>query len=91
MRGSPLSHANPFLNPAACLPQPSSIEFDFALEWRQLEGQLAYAKRALCLEQAAELAEHLAVYVEVGGCGFVWRVGGWMPERVVLRLEQRPT
>ena len=34
----------------AC-PQPNSIEFDMAIEWRQALGQLAAAKQELCMEQ----------------------------------------
>lgn len=39
-----------------------SLEFDFALEWRQLLGQLQHAKRGLCLEQAADVAEQLSLF-----------------------------
>ena len=51
-------------SPWRCL-QPNSIEFDLAIEWRQLLGVLAHAKEALCREQAAELAGQLAVYLQV--------------------------
>lgn len=32
-------------------PQPNSIEFDMAIEWRQALGQLAAVKHELCMEQ----------------------------------------
>lgn len=48
-----------------CL-QPNSIEFDLALDWRQLLGVVRSTKQALCQEQAAELAQQLAKYLKVG-------------------------
>lgn len=58
--------------------QPNAIEFDLALEWRQLLGQLAAAKLALCLGQARELAAQLAAYAEVrgGASGCLGRLRG---------------
>ncbi|EFN52594.1 hypothetical protein CHLNCDRAFT_138621 [Chlorella variabilis] len=47
--------------------QPSSIEFDLALDWRQLLGVLAAAKQGLCREQAGELAQLLAAFVKESG------------------------
>ncbi|KAI7842797.1 hypothetical protein COHA_003543 [Chlorella ohadii] len=47
--------------------QPNSIEFDMAIEWRQALGQLAVAKQNLCMEQAAELAQQMAGYLQAVG------------------------
>jgi hypothetical protein len=66
--GDVLSTQLPALPRAALLRlQPNSIEFDLAIDWRQLLAVLGHAKQTLCREQAEALAHQMAAYLKVGG------------------------